>query len=198
MPTDIFPLERFLKTAAMLASGNENERSTAAKMATAMLEAAGLDWTSVLRKGLGPIATAPAPGRDRFGEAADSFTDLFSHLRKKATEATASASRAARGKAAPSPRPHGPLTILQGEDIPNFVRGTVIIREKRLYEAGKYLLVFGLANVDRGEQYDPLVCFKADSITLLEQAAAAGTILGGRVRNPTAQNRLPEFMLTEV
>lgn len=193
MPTSL-PLERFLKTAAMLGSPNEQERATAAKQATSMLTAAGLDWNEVLRRGLAEVIP-PSPGdrnreggNDIFGSV---FNDFFSRAR---------APRPAP-QAAPKNPPHQPNAragskIIQGEDIPYTISGTVTVTEKRLYAEGKFLLVVGIFNKNRGEQYNPVVAFDPATISALEAAAKSGGEVTGRVRQPRDTLGQPVFSLT--
>jgi hypothetical protein len=79
-------VKRFLRTAALLDSTNDNERLTAARQASALLREAGLDWTQVLQAGLQRLGlsdvdatAAPAARTSR-----EKFDDLFTQVRDKA------------------------------------------------------------------------------------------------------------------
>jgi len=55
-------IERLARIAGMLGSAHEGERATAAQMASAMLEAMGLTWSEVIKRGLGAATPRQAHG----------------------------------------------------------------------------------------------------------------------------------------
>ena len=187
-----FPVERFLKTAGLLASSNEHERATAAKHATAMLTEAGLDWNQVLRAGLGHVGVsspASAAGKPDLADVVGSmFGDFFSQLHRAKPQPAP--------QPEPAPRPRRPTsTILQREDIPHAIMGTVTVLDKRQFQPNKYMLVFSIENSGRGEIYSPLVNFDQAQIARLEDAAARTRVVSGRVRQATSELHQPSFVL---
>lgn len=203
---------RFLRTAAMLDSANEHERSTAARQASAMLREAGLDWTVVLKAGLTQLGVGAAEiqgstmgaGPDIDSLFGDAFAAIFRNsdfvksAKQRPTPAPAPRSTAETVAEALGEKPQrfkrrnpGQTSHVDGARIPGFVHGWVKILEDRRGDRTPALI---LAICDGGTEYGPMIAF-AKLEELLAQAALVETVQG-RVIQPSEVYHLPRFSLT--
>ena len=191
---------RFLRTAALLDSSNEHERSTAARQASAMLREAGLDWTTVLKAGLtqmglGEVATAPSFADGVSSGAASPFGDIFAEFFGSTIfnsgANTARPGHQAQPKPAADPiaealkeKPHRfnrrkpTVAHVGGDKIPRFVHGTIKIIDNRRTDRTPALI---LAVCDSEVEYGPLIAFaKLDELEAMAERgqAVSGTLPG--------------------
>lgn len=216
-------VKRFLKTAALLDSDNEHERSAAARQATAMLREVGLDWTTVLEAGLTKLGHAGVENVAGAGKLDDFWQDLFKPKASRAAQAakvhiTAAINdifaEAVKGynKVMPPAASHDPLV----EALGNSINGTDqagqsglkprrtlsgrsipfhVLGVPRLVERREARLNLVVFYMDtQAASYGPLVAF--EHIEMLTQAMNDGTSLSGHVRQPVDANQLPKFVLS--
>lgn len=214
-------VKRFLKTAALLDSANEHERSAAARQASAMLREAGVDWTDVLSAGLSSLGHCPSatPARPPFR-----FEDVFAELFKtKPTTAVPPARAAAasvhdhfadviKGFTQPKKNERDPMNDAMRAAVEGTgqtrrfrrrpartgVSGRDIPGEAmgtpRLIERREKTWVMLVFYLDTATvSYGPMVAF--DHIESLTQAMENKTPVLGRVTQPGAALHLPKFQL---
>lgn len=211
---------RFLRTAALMDSANEHERSTAVRQASAMLREADLDWTTVLKAGLTQLGLGEPRAAQPFGSPTPSndnspFRDIFAEFFGNSVFNATAQPRRPAAQPQPEPKPKSTAETvaealgekpqrfkrrspaatvhLSGSEVPAFVQGKIKIIEDRRTDRTPALIMAVCAS---GVEYGPLIAFaKLDD---LRTWAAQNEVVQGRVAQPSEVYHLPRFTFTAV
>jgi hypothetical protein len=171
---DAFSSNRMQSAWRMAQGATQEMRMPAIEAIFRMLEKEGLTFEDVMTAVLSikPSATGPGFGVS-MAEAFGGFEGIFSK------------SPAARTQPQPARRRQ---QILQGDEIPSTVTGSVTIQDERPTSRGS-MVVFDVRSEDA--VYGPIVCFTSSGIGALKAAAEGHDFVTMNVRQPNGINQMP-------